>query len=310
MRFLSCAILEQIVQASVHGLLLVETQGHRIRIRYVNPAYEKLSGYTQRELVGNAWSTHFDGECAFSDAEELNRVIMRGLPMTRRIVCLRKDGTPWESNLHLSRIGGTAADGALILAQHVPVEGCSTVAAEPSESTSDPAAASDRISPSMAGMLSAGQFAALLSRDLAIARRHERRVRLILFEIVEFDVYRDTFGALAAESCARMVGTQILGTFGRSIYPRARLDEMTFAVAVQERSEESAARLARIVTEKTEKLRLPNPRGRLARHVHVASVCIEACDDDDVAGLIARARCELPGELAVSADRPALRSIG
>ena len=33
-----------------------------------------------------------------------------------------------------------------------------------------------------------------------------------------------TFGALTAEACARMVGTQILGTFGRAIDLRARLD--------------------------------------------------------------------------------------
>lgn len=309
---LSFATLEQIVQASLQGILLLEVQGHRARIRYANPAYERMSGYAERELVGNAWSTHFAGDCAFSDAEELNRVIMRGLPAACPVACLRKDGAVWESSVHLSRIGGARGDTTLILVQHVLGETAAVV--EPVE----PGRAGRRRQPAaaapaqlMSGMLAADQFAALLSRDLAIARRHERKVTLILFEIIEFETYRETFGSLAAEACARMVGTQILCTFGRSIDLRARLDAVSFAVAVHEQPEASAEQLAGTVADKVSRLSLPNPRGRTSRHVQVASTCVEAAPErDDAKKLIERSRRALAGELQERSLRPAMRSAG
>jgi diguanylate cyclase (GGDEF)-like protein len=159
------------------------------------------------------------------------------------------------------------------------------------------------------GMLSADQFSALLSRDLAIARRHDRSVTLILFEIMEFDIYRDTFGVLTAEACARMIATQILGTFGRKIDLRARLDPTTFAVAVHEQPEAPADSLAQTVAEKTLRLSLPNPRGQ-RRHIEVASVCIEAqAGKDDAASLISRARQSLSGDRS-DLPRHTLRSAG
>lgn len=301
MHVLSYATLEQIVYASVHGILLVEANGHRARVRYANPAYERLSGYTQRELCGNAWSTHFAGECAFSDPEELNRAIMRGLPAVHEIVCLAKDGTAWKSRVHLSRVGGAAGDATLILAQHVVPDAPALDETEPSAGVTGQHAVLKAVpsgpAPAIPGMLSADQFHALLGRDLAIARRHERSLTLILFEIVEFDVYRQTFGSLAAEACARMIGTQILGTFGRSIDLRARLDSTTFAVAVHELAEGQPERLAAVVAEKTARLCLHNPRGRTGRHIEVSGACVQADGEcNDVTAFVDKARRALAGD--------------
>ncbi len=308
MQSLSYSTLEQIVRASVHGILLVEVHRHRAEIRYANPAYEKLSGYMRRELCGNAWSAHFDGDCPLSDPHELSRLIMRGLPAAQPVSCLRKDGSVWQSDMHVSRVGGAAGDAVLILAQHVVENAVMPVESDTGEwavATSD-ATAGRRVASAVPGMLSADQFVALLSRDIALARRNAGSVTLILFQVQEFDIYLDTFGELAAEGCARMVGRQILGTFGASTDLCARLDERTFAVGLSGDGRPEAAELAACVSEKTVRLGLHNPRGRLSRQIRVDCACIDAdTDSDNAAGLIRKCRSAFDGDLAKKKRRRA-----
>jgi diguanylate cyclase (GGDEF)-like protein/PAS domain S-box-containing protein len=298
---LSYATLEHIVEASVHGILLLETSGKTARIRYANHAYEQLSGYSRRELSGNAWSAHFAGDSVAAGQEALGRFIAAGTPQCLPLTCLCKDGAIWRSDVHLSRVGGTGGDASMILAQHL-VDGPASMrdGEPPAERIAAMRAAGSntgsakRPGPPGSGMLSIQQFFALLSRDLAIARRHDRALTLILFEIAEYDVYRQTFGQLAAGSCARMIATQIQGTFARSVDLRARLDERTFVVVVHEQPEEQSRRLADIVAQKTARLSLPNPRSRSSRHVEVASTIVPADpQNDDAATLIERARTRL-----------------
>src|SRR5690606_41829129 len=75
-------------------------------------------------------------------------------------------------------------------------------------------------------------FEAVLNRDIAIARRDRRPVTLMLFEILELDAYRATFGAKAAESCVRMIGGQIGGTLRRAGDLCARHGHATSVAAV------------------------------------------------------------------------------
>ena len=304
MHSLSYATLEQIVGASVQGILLLETCGQTARIRYANRAYERLSGYCARELAGNAWGAHFAGDSVGAGHDALERLIARGDTGRFPLACLRKDGSVWCSDVHLSRIGGTGGEASLLLAQHVVSgtgadDGRATTMAGGDDATIAPAAPPADRSPLRAaalaaGMLSTDQFMALLSRDLAIARRHGRDVTLFLFQIIEYDVYRQTFGQLAADACARMVATQILGTFGRSIDLRARLDATSFVVAVHEQPAEHSERLARLVADKTARLSLPNPKGRASRHVELATVFVQAdSENDDADALIERARATI-----------------
>ena len=71
----------------------------------------------------------------------------------------------------------------------------------------------------------------MLRRDLAMARRDRRFVTLLVFEIVEFDVYRQTFGDKAADSCQRMIGAQIMRALRRAGDLCARYDESTLVAA-------------------------------------------------------------------------------
>ena len=89
----------------------------------------------------------------------------------------------------------------------------------------------DRIDPGT-GLVRFPYFQEMLRRDLAMARRDRRFVTLLVFEIVEFDVYRQTFGDKAADSCQRMIGAQIMRTLRRAGDLCARYDDSTLVAAV------------------------------------------------------------------------------
>lgn len=311
MQSLSYAVLEQIVAASVQGVLVLETQGPTARIRYANPAYERVSGYSANELVGDVWNAHWVGSSVDGSRHEaLDRLMTRATPGSCSLTCLAKDGSVWQSEVHLSRIGNSGQDASLLLAQHVVngeeaaddgLEGAAAALVDRARAAGS-CGASRRAGPLAAGMLSTHQFMALLGRDLAIARRHERAVTLFLFRITEYEVYQQTFGQLAADACARMIATQILGTFGRAIDLRARLDETSFVVAVHDQPEDHSQRLAKVVADKTARLRLPNPKAHLNRYVAVESAVVRADPwSEDGPALIERARKSLNGAPAEAA---------
>jgi diguanylate cyclase (GGDEF)-like protein len=147
---------------------------------------------------------------------------------------------------------------------------------------------------SATGLLSAAQFTLMLRRDLAVSRREQRSLHLMLFAIPELDVYRQTFGNNAADSCLRMVSAQIAGTFRRASDLSARLDEATFAVATIGQDQSQIADLVYRVERKARDLGLHNPRGRIARYVVVQGTQVAADPDaDDAESLIERARAAI-----------------
>ena len=292
--------MEQIVQVSAQGLMLLEVHSRHARIRYVNPAYEHLSGYTLKELQGNTWCTHFDGECEFSEDDQLTHLLTGGLPTVQTFSFLRKDGTVWESQVHLSRVGTSGGDTILVLAQHFPVGMQIAVEAVEPRPSVVKGTVGNGSTGTATGMLSPDQFDALLTRNLAIARRRQWKIVIFAFEIREFQAYCDALGSLAADACARMIGTQISRTFSQDGILKSRLDAATFVVAVHEPWPDTPDSLALKVAEKVDLLRLPNPRGRISRHLEVASGHIEVDGDkctEGAAELIHRTRSLLAGEL-------------
>ena len=107
----------------------------------------------------------------------------------------------------------------------------------------------------------------MLRRDFAMARRDRRFVTLLAFEIVEFDVYRQTFGDKAADSCQRMIGAQIMRALRRAGDLCARYDECTLVAAVVGQHASEIEPLAQQIAENVGQLKLHNPRAKSSRYV-------------------------------------------
>ena len=312
---LSRHTLEQMVTLSSEGILLADAQDPNLPIVYANPAYEVLSGYSAEELTGTSWPlVKRDGE-GQPELERLKAAIGRSEPCRVTLPDLRKDGTSWFSHVSVEPLYNARGELKYFLCIHKPVQGAADEQTSPDVEVTllqhelgrarQKIASLDRIDPST-GLMRFGYFQELMRRDLAIARRDQRMITLLLFEIVEFEAYRQTFGGKAADSCQRMIGAQIMRTLRRAGDLCARYDDSTLVAAAIGQAPNEFEKLVAQITENVRKLGLHNPRAKRSRHITIRSALI-ACPPglyEDAEGVVTRVLSDLravPSESEVEA---------
>jgi len=140
-------------------------------------------------------------------------------------------------------------------------------------------------------------FLLWLGGDLGGAPRDRRFVTLLVFEIIEYAVYRQTFGDKAADSCQRMIGAQIMSALRRAGDLCARYDESTLVAAAVGQHADEIRPLADRIADGVRQLKLHNPRGKASRYI-TTRVSLISCPPgahDDPEPLIARALAEARG---------------
>ncbi|WP_434767736.1 PAS domain-containing protein [Pseudomonas triticicola] len=98
-------LLQMVINASNEGIVVAEKEGHREDILiYVNPAFERLTGYTHEEILYQ--------DCRFLQAGDRDqpglariRETLNNAGSCREILRnYRKDGTPFWNELSLSTV--------------------------------------------------------------------------------------------------------------------------------------------------------------------------------------------------------------
>jgi diguanylate cyclase (GGDEF)-like protein/PAS domain S-box-containing protein len=306
-RSLNRHTLEQIVAASSAAVLVLDARDARLPVVYASPAYERLTGAVATQLAGRTWPLLERG-----DAAELRALLEKRTAGLVTLTDARGDGTPLPSEVAVTPLHDTHGDVRFLLCNQrataqvfassdtaspatsaVPqsIETTGEVAQlQPEIARSRQKAPShDRVE-SATGLLKFSYFQDTLRRDLAIARRDRRYVTLLVFEIVEFDIYRRTFGDKAADSCQRMIGAQIMRTLRRAGDMCARYDDTTLVAAVLGQTPDDIRPLAEQIADNVRQLKLHNPRAKTSRSVSVR-VDMHACPPgahDDPEPVIAR----------------------
>jgi PAS domain S-box-containing protein/diguanylate cyclase (GGDEF)-like protein len=301
---LSRHTLEQMVTLSSEGILLADAQDPSLPIVYANPAYEDLTGYTAEELTGNSWPLVRRDVEGQPELERLKAAIGRSEPCQVTLPDLRKDGTSWYSHVSVEPLYNARGELKYFLCIQKPVSnGAATEPPTDVEVTllqrelgraRQKIASLDRIDPGT-GLMRFGHFQDIMRRDLAIARRDQRVITLLLFEIVEFDAYRQTFGSKAADSCQRMIGAQIMRTLRRAGDLCARYDESTLVAAAIGQEPGEFRSLVEQITENVRKLGLHNPRAKRSRYI-TARCALVGCPPgayEDAEGVVTRALADL-----------------
>ena len=302
-RSLNRHTLEQIVDASPAAVLVADGVDPCLPIIYVSPAYERLSGFGRDELTGAPWALLARAAAGDDALAALKTAIGRGEACRVTIPELRKDGTSWTSDLRVTALLSARGELRYFLLSHEPVP---TVGAEePSPAdvggelsllqrelgrVRQKIATLDRIDPAT-GLVRFPYFQEMLRRDLAMARRDRRFVTLLIFEIVEYAAYRQTFGDKAADSCQRMIGAQIMRALRRAGDLCARYDESTLVAAAVGQHADEIRPLADRIADDVLQLKLHNPRGKTSRYI-TTRVSLISCPPgahDDPEPLISRA---------------------
>lgn len=136
------------------------------------------------------------------------------------------------------------------------------------------------------------------------ARVSGQAVSILLFEIDEFELYVNTFGANAGDSALRLTARAIAGSFRRASDLSARYEGERFIAAVTDLESAQASGLAERIAGRVSSLCIHHPRSTLSRYLTVSGgVATALTSATSIADLIDRAMAALDQAAAQGRNR-------
>ncbi|HVC01536.1 MAG TPA: diguanylate cyclase [Steroidobacteraceae bacterium] len=297
MRPADASALGRIVDAAPEGIVLVDAVDPDRPVLYVNPAFERLTGFAAADLLGHnlrilqGTDRDQDGRQSLGEAirrEESCRVLMRNY---------RKDGTMFWNEICIVPLFEPPGRLTLYAGYHRDaterLKG-RTAAAHDVRVPPLPvpvAVRDDRLT----GLYSAAYLEELLKRDWSTAQSEQHSIAAFCIDVDALGLYNATFGRAAGDSAIRRVGHCIGGCLRRASDAVARIEGgnlLAFAPGV---GGEQAMRIGNTMAERVRELRIHHPRSTVVRYVSV-SVGVAAATpalDAQPASLLDQARRQL-----------------
>jgi diguanylate cyclase (GGDEF)-like protein len=164
----------------------------------------------------------------------------------------------------------------------------------------------------LTGLQSEAGFERALEQSWFSCARDGRSLALFLFSPDDFDVYLDTFGRIAGDSCLRMVARGVGGAFRRASDVAARIGESEFAALGLDMQQEMLEPHARRVCDRVRALAIRNPHAPQARILTLSAVVLTGRPGRAPGwrALLDDARATLAGGRAAGAEQLVVRSYG
>ena len=206
--------------AAADGLAIADACQPDLPLVWVNPAFERLTGYAADEVLGR--------NCRFLQGDDTRQV---GLALVRAalekregcVVTLRnyrKDGSPFWNELSLSPILGADGKVSHYLAQLNDVS--ERVSAETKLLARQKQLLARKreletlaLRDGLTGLYNRRAFDEQLEREWNRARREHAPLSLIMIDIDHFKRFNDTFGHPAGDQCIQMVASIVQRCFAR-----------------------------------------------------------------------------------------------
>ena len=298
---LAGGVLGLVIDGAPEGVVVCDARAADMPVVYVNPAFERLTGYGATELLGRNLRLLQGTDLAQDGGRRLHEAIERGEGCRVTLRNYRKDGTSFWNEIQLLPLRDDSATlthfvayyrdaGGRLKTPERPVEGLPTWLRE------------DRVS----GLSSRAWFEELMLRDWATARREDRPITLLLFDIDGLALYSDTFGKAAGDAAMRRIAAQINACFRRGADVVGRWDAGCAAVLAGPVVPAGINEYARVVAHRIAELHIHNPRALSQKMLTVSTgvaTALPSRDDEDCSPLIRAAQSALRQAQAAGGGR-------
>lgn len=106
---INAQLMQLVINASNDGIVIAEKEGDEDNILiYVNPAFERLTGYNRDEILYQDCRFLQSGDRAQPSLELIRNTLKRGGSCREVLRNYRKDGTPFWNELSLSTVKNEA----------------------------------------------------------------------------------------------------------------------------------------------------------------------------------------------------------
>ncbi len=256
---LSKKFLQQAFDRLATAVVVVDAQGSGLTVAYANSALEQLTGWDVSEILGRRLVDLVVGG-DMPVAED-------ALPGEERSLSQRwncRDGAVLELTFRLAPLFERPGAPVYWLLSQTPVD------AQQSAAGASRRTRSGDNRDAATGLPCRRVFEDVLRRDWGIARREQRAVTLMMFQVEAIDTYRELFGRHSTDACMLKVGHAISGSLRRAGDMVARFASDRFAALISGSSEAQAREFAAQIASKVRTLALPHPRSPTGRYVSVS----------------------------------------
>jgi len=257
--------LREVLDALPEGIAVCEVRGDVQPAVYVNAAFEKLTGYSAEELIGQdlrrlqAWDREQEARA------QLREAIAHGEACSVLLRNYRKDGTLFWSEMQIQPL--RRADGAIT---HFVGFYHDVTERERSGLRRATGLASWLREDRLSGLCSRAYFEELLHHDWHCGAREARAVTLIVFDIDDLTSYNETFGRAAGDACIRRVAGVIGAAFKRGADVVARWEGGRIIALVRNADMAAIGAFASSVAQKVVGQHIHHPRAARQKFLSVS----------------------------------------
>lgn len=262
----SVEFLRGVLDAAPEGIVVCEARDADHPVIYANAAFERLSGYSGEELLGQdlrrmqSWDREQDART------QLREAIKRGESCRVMLRNYRKDGTPFWNELMVQPVRSSEGVVTHFIGFHRDVSerersGLRRTAGLPTWLRED----------RLSGLCSRAYFEELLQHDWQIGQREARQLTLLAFDIDELGVYNETFGRAAGDACIRRVAGVIGASFKRGADVVARWEGGRIVALVRNGDQAMVPAFAASVAQRVLGQHIHHPRASRQKFVTVSA---------------------------------------
>jgi len=310
------ALLLRAVEGAGEGIVIVDGEHPERPVTWLNPAFEKLTGFRAADLLGRNLRVLQGGDRDQAGLAELREAMAgeRGCSVLLRNY--RPDGTMYWNQLRIEACRDT--QGALWwlgYARDVSAQReMEIILGRRADELDAVQRRLEEVDPvdRLTGLQGEHSFELALELAWFSCVRDRRSLALFLFAPDYFDIYLETFGRVAGDSCLRMVARGVAAAFRRSSDVAARLGTAEFAALGIGMEQALLEEHARRVCDRVAALAIRNPRAPLGRNVTLSAAVLLARPGggNDWRGLLEDARRVLATAQATGIEQVVVGDYG
>lgn len=306
----------RVVECAGEGIVIVDGEHPERPITWMNVAFEKITGFKATDLVGRNPRVLQGGDRDQAGLAELREAMAAERGCSVLLRNYRPDGTMYWNQLRIEACKD--AQGALwwlgysrdVSAQREMeiVLGRRADELDAVQRRLEEVDPVDRLT----GLQGEHSFELALELAWFSCVRDRRSLALFLFAPDFFDIYLETFGRVAGDSCLRMVARGVAAAFRRSSDVAARLGTAEFAALGIGMEQALLEEHARRVCDRVAALAIRNPRAPLGRSVTLSAAVLLARPGgaNDWRGLLEEARRVLASAQATGIEQVVVGDYG
>jgi diguanylate cyclase (GGDEF)-like protein/PAS domain S-box-containing protein len=192
---------EQALVSSSNGIMITRSDEHDHSIVYVNPAFERITGYSAKEVIGREGRFLVRDDLAQPDLEEIRTALREKREGRALLRNYRKDGTPFWNELHIAPVKDAcgAATTHFVSVINDVSERLNYQKELEYQATHD----------SLTGLANRNLLNDRITQAVAWAKRQDLTVGVMLLDLDHFKLINDASGHGAGDEMLRQVAQRL-----------------------------------------------------------------------------------------------------